>query len=813
MADWLDGVSRDVRYAFRSLRRAPGFVAIAVFCLALGIGANAAIFSVINAVLLKPMPFREPERLVRMYEAKRDKSGFTGSVSVPNFRDWKAQSRSFERMVAYQSASRNLLGAGGEPERISVVESTADLFPMLGVPALLGRGFAEGEDQPGKGNVAVLGEGMWRRRFGADPSVLGKSVSLDGTVYSIIGVMPERFSFPPGARPADVWLPLVPSEQTEKSRGSHMLAVVGRLRPGVTMGQASDEMRRIAAGIERQYPNEQTLRTVLLYPLREVVVGRARPALLILFGAVGMVLLIACANVANLLLARAATRRHEVAVRLALGASRGRLVRQFLVESVVLALAGAVLGALFAWWGLEALRPLAERALPLAGGVPLDRRVFGFLLAVATLSGIAFGLLPALASSSTDVREHLSESGVKSTASGGQQRSRSLLVVAEVALSLVLLAGAGLLLRGFLLLRNTEPGLAPENVLTAHVAIPTARYATENEARDRLIRPIVQNVRAIPGVRSAAAISMLPIQNAWTNGGYSVVGKPAPQPGKEPWAEWRVTTPGFFQSLGIPVKVGRDFTEQDGDSGKEVIVINEVLARREFKDANPIGQQFNVGGSPHAVIGVVGAIRQAGLDQQPLPEIYFPYTEGGTIGWLRDMTLVIKTTVPPEGIVAQLRQAVRAADPTQPIFQVATMREVIATSLADRRMTLSLLAVFATIALLLAAAGLYGVIAYLVAQRTREIGIRVALGAQKRDVLRLMMRHGASLTAAGIALGLVGSVALTRLLQSLLFGVSARDPVTFLSVAAVLAAVALLATYFPARRATRVDPMVALRGQ
>jgi putative ABC transport system permease protein len=811
IGDWLDGLWRDVRYAFRSLRRSPGFVAVAVFCLALGIGANAAIFSVINAVLLRPLPFREPEQLVRLLEATRD--GFEGSVSVPNFRDWKAQSRSFERMTMYGVTSRNLQGAGGDPERIRAIEATADLFPLLGVVPMLGRTFGEGEDTPGRGAVAVVSEGMWRRRFGGEPAVVGQTIDLDGTPYTIIGVMPARFDFPAGGRLADVWLPLVPTERQERARGSHNHSVVGRLRDGVTLEQAAEEMRRIAAAIERDHPQTQTNRTVKLYPLHEAVVGHVRPALKVLFGAVGMVLLIACANVANLLLARAATRRHEVAVRLALGAGRARLVRQLLVESIVLALVGASFGMLLAWWGLEALRPLAERALPLSGEIPLDRRVFGFLLAVATLSGIVFGLLPALATAGGDVREHLAESGSKSTSTGGQQRTRSLLVVAEVALSLVLLVGAGLLLRGFVLLQRTAPGLDPENVLTAHVAIPAGRYPDEAAARDRLVRPLLDNVRAIPGVRSAAGVSMLPIQSAWTNWSYAVVGKPAPPPGKGPIAEIRVATPGFFQALGIPMRAGRDFTEQDGDTANEVIIINEVLARKEFQDANPIGKQFMVGGGPHTVVGVVGAVRQAGLDREPLPEMYFPYTERGTMGWMRDVTLVLKTTVPPDGVVAQLRQAVRAADPAQPIFQVATMEDVIAESLANRRLTLSLLAVFAAIALLLAAAGLYGVIAYLVAQRTREIGIRVALGAQNSDVLRLMMRHGASLTAAGIVVGLLGSVALTRLLESLLFGVSARDPLTFAAVAALLGAVALLATWVPARRATRVDPMIALRSE
>jgi putative ABC transport system permease protein len=805
---WLDDLQRDVRFGLRSLRRSPAFTLVAVLCLALGIGANAALFSVINSVLLRPLPYPEPERLVRVYETMAD-SGPGGGAAVPNYRDWAAQSTAFEALTAWVRGSHNLQ-LSGEAQRIRTTEATPNLFRMLHARALRGRVFVPGQDEPGRSPVVVISEALWRQRFGGDPSLVGQAIRLDGAPYTVIGIMPASFAFPPLSREAtDAWLLYEPQPVLAQSRSAHFLNVAGRLKPGSSLEQASAQLKQIAARIEKAFPREQEGRSVLLQPLRESIVGRTRPALMILFSAVFLVLLIACANVANLLLARAAVRQREVAVRLALGAGRSRLVRQFLVESLVLALAGALLGLLLAYWGLTALAPLVKMALPLSGGMPLDGRVFLFLLAVAAFSGIAFGLVPALQASRGDVRESLAEGAGRTTADGGQRRFRSALVVVEIALSLLLLIVAGLLLRGFLNVSKVNPGLVSQGVLTTHVALPGA--GSQNVPR--FYRPMLERVRALPGVRSAAVISMLPVQSSGTSGSYAVEGRPPVPTPQMPMAEIRLASPGFFRSLGIPLLRGRDFDERDGDGKPSKIIVNDVLARKEFPGQNPLGQRIFYDGYSLEIIGVVGDVHQAGLDQAPLAEIYKPYTDTQYADLLSDMSLVEKTSGDPGAMAGDVQRAVHAVDPGVPLYAVLTMDQVISDSLASRRLMLWLLGLFAGIALILSAAGLYGVISYLVAQRTREIGMRMALGAQARDVLRLIMGQGAGLTAAGIVLGLLGALAATRVLENLLYGVSARDPLTFAGIAVLLALVALAATWLPARRAARVDPMVAIRNE
>jgi putative ABC transport system permease protein len=801
----IEDLGRDIRLGLRSLLRSPAFATVAILCLALGIGANAALFSVLNAVLLRPLPFTEPDRLVRIYETM---SQGQGSVSFPNFIDWQKRTTGFEQLLAYSMASRNLQ-AGGEPERIRAVEATPELFQVLGVSPLQGRVFAPGTDQPGRDPVAVIGEDLWRSRLGADPALVGRTIRLDGLAHTVIGIMPSWFDFPAGGNATDVWVLHHPVEELRNGRGAHYLSVVGRLKDGVSMEQATAQLVTVAAQIEKEYPEEQTGRSVLIMPLRESLVGRVRPALLVLFGAVGLVLLIACANVANLLLARAAIRRREVAVRLALGATRGRLIRQFLVESLVLSFSGAALGLLLAQWLLSALAPLAESALPVFREFPLDGRVFSFLLGMAVLSGLIFGIVPALQASRSDVRETLSEGGGKATGTRRQQLFRNALVVVEISLSLILLVGAGLLLRGFSKLSDTEPGLATKHVLTMHLPIPEERIET---ATPRLFRPLLQDLRTLPGVRSAAVISMLPIQDAYTNASFRVVGRPELPLDQQPLAEIRSVSPKFFETLEIPLRRGRDFTERDGENGPRVVIINDTVARRHFPNQDPVGQRVLINGpEPRTIIGVVGDVRQAGLDQNPLPEMYFPYAANDFSMLLSDAVLVLRTAGPPETLAGPVRDAVRRIDPTQPLYEVLTMEEVVDQSLAGRRLNLWLLGFFAAVALVLAAAGLYGVISYLVAQRTRELGVRIALGAQKRDVMGLVLRQAAVLAGLGIGLGLAGALAFTRVLDSLLYGVSARDPLTFATLAALLAAVALVASWLPARRAARVNPMVAIR--
>jgi putative ABC transport system permease protein len=804
---WLDDLQRDVRFGLRSLRRSPAFTLVAVLCLALGIGANAALFSVINAVLLRPLPYPEPERLVRVYETSE--GGGPGGAAVPNYRDWAAQSNAFEALTAWVRGSRNLQQSR-EAQRIRVTEATPNLFQMLRARPLRGRVFVPGQDEPGRSPVAVISEELWRQRFGGDPSLVGRAIRLDGAPYTVIGIMPASFAFPPLSREAtDAWLLYEPLPILAQSRSAHFLNVAGRLKTGTSLEQASTQLKQIAARIEKAFPQEQEGRSVLLQPLQESIVGRTRPALMILFGAVFLVLLIACANVANLLLARAAVRQREVAVRLALGAGRSRLVRQFLVESLVLALAGALLGLLLAYWGLAALAPLVKMALPLSGGMSVDARLFLFLLAVAAFSGIAFGLVPALQAARGDVRESLVEGAGRTTAGGGQRRFRSALVVAEIALSLLLLISAGLLLRGFLNVSKVDPGLVPQGVLTAHVTLPGAG----SQGVPRFYRPMLERVRALPGVQSAAVISILPVQGSGTSGSYAVEGRPPVPVPQMPMAEIRLASPGFFRSLGIPLLRGRDFDERDGEPEPRKIIVNDVLARREFPGQNPLGRRILYDGYSLEIIGVVGDVRQAGLGQAPLAEIYKPYTDPQYADLMSDMALVVKTSGDPGALADDVQRAVREVDPGVPLYAVLTMDQVISASLAASRLILWLLALFAGIALILSAAGLYGVISYLVAQRTREIGMRMALGAQTRDVLRLVMGQGAGLTAAGIVLGLLGALATTRVLENLLYGVSARDPLTFASIAALLALVALAATWLPARRASRVDPLVAIRSE
>ena len=799
---------QDVRYGARMLRKSPGFTIAIVLMLALGIGANTAIFTVVNAVLLRPLPYRDAGRLVNIKETYGD-SG-SGPASLPTLRDWQQQSRSFEQLAAWLPSSRNLQDVS-DPERVTSASSTWNLFSTLGVAPLLGRTFVAEDEQYGRPQVVVLGEGLWRRRFGADSSLVGKNITLDGEPYTVIGIMPKTFHFPAEDAKTELWVPLRFNPQHMPQRGGHAYWVVGRLKSGVELSRVRAEMKAIASRLAQQYP-EQAGWSVGITSLQDHVVGQVRQGLMALLGAVGLVLLIACANVANLLMARAAARRREVAVRVALGASRGRLLRQFLTESVLLALAGGAVGLLFATWGGNGLNVIMGMQIPRLHEASFDPRVFVFLLGISLLTGILFGLAPAVQVLKRDVIDGLKQAGT-STGTRGQNNLRRVLVASEVALSLVLLIGAGLLLRTLLRLRAVPTGLVAENVTTFHVSVGGK---DAKQAVTHFYRPMLEKLESLPGVRAAGITNLLPIQSCWTNSTFQVEGQPPAKPGNEPWVETRTVSSGYFRALGIPLIRGRDFDERDRDISATseanpkhpVMLINDTFARQYFPNVDPLGKHVKMWGLTWEIIGVAGSVRQAGLDQKPLIEAYIDFEQGGV--W-NEMTVVVASSVPPETLMPAIRNAVAEVNLNQPIFDVETMESVITESISDRRMYLVLLGGFALIALLVACAGIYGVISYVSARRTQEFGLRLALGARPGDVVQLMLREGGLLVVTGLAGGVAGAFAVTRVIRRYLYGVQPTDVATFLVVSLMLAGVAMLASYLPARRAAKVDPMVALR--
>ncbi|MFP2960411.1 ABC transporter permease [Myxococcus sp. 1LA] len=802
---FFDSLAADVRFALRTFRRSPGFVAAAVLCLALGIGANAVIFSVVHGVLLRPLPYAEPERLVSLVEVRPE--GYGGPVSWPTFWAWRQHSPFFAHMAAFTGGGVTFQ-APDAPERLEAVRGTADFFAVHGVPPLLGRTFTANEDLPGQAPVAVIAERLWRARFGADPAVLGRSVDLDGLAHTVIGVMPASFD-----AATDVWLPLVAPPDASARTRSTVLSLRARLAPGVSRASAEAQLKQVAANTALAQAEAHRDRSARVIPLDESQTKAWRTPLQVLLGAVSLVLLIACTNVANLLLARAGTRRRELAVRLALGAGRARVVQQLLVESLLLALLGGALAVLLARWGLDALLALVPESLPRRQDIALDGTAFLFLLAISGVSGLAFGVLPALQVSRLDVRGGLGAAGDGNTVPGLGRRLGASLVVVEIALSLVLLVGAGLLGRGFLHLLGTSSGLAPDQVLTLHLSIPDTRFfkdgALDAELPGRLLEPVLEAVRSLPGVTAAGMTSVLPVQRAWNNARYRVEGAPFPEPGDEPRAERRATSPGYFAAMGIPMRQGRDFTALDAAPDQPgVVIVNEALARRHFPAGDVLGQRLHIGAAAFTIVGVVGDVRQAGLEREPLAEFHVPHGRP----WGDDgLVLVARTSVPPETLLPAIREAIRRVDGTVPVYRALTMEQVIAQSLAMRRLVLGLLGGFACLAVILAAYGLYGVVSLRVSQRTREFGVRMALGARPADVLRLVLGQGAGMTAVGLGVGLGAAFILSQVLASQLHGVRARDPWTFGGVATLLATVALLACWFPARRATRMDPLQALR--
>jgi len=796
---------QDLRYGLRALLKKPGFAGVAALTLALGIGANSTIFSFVNGILLRPLPYDQPERLVLLDEASLKLGDTSMGVSFPNFLDWREQNHVFEGIAAYDNDSFTLVGSG-QPEQFRGEDISSGLFEILGVAPVLGRTIRPEEDHPGSDAVVILSYGLWQRRFGSDPAIIGRAITLNSHLRTVIGVMPPGFRFP---EVADLWVPLALNTKMY-TRNDHGLGAIARLKPGVTLEQAQAEMITIARRIEEQNPVTNEGLTVKVYNLRAELVGDYRQALLILLGVVGFVLLIACANVANLLLARASTRQKEMAIRAALGASRWRIVRQLISESLLLSVLGGALGLVFALWGLDLLLAAIPVEFPFWMKFNLDARVLGFTIAISLLTGVVFGLAPALQASKVDLNETLKEGG-RSAAGAGRRRLRNLLVVAEVALSLVLLAGAGLMMRSFLQLQRVNPGLDPNNVLTMTISLPHAKYR-EPEKVGAFFQQLLGRVRALPGAQAAGAISNLPLSGPQWGRSLTVEGRPVLHVGQAPMINHCVITPNYFRAMGIPLREGRDFTEADGKDALKVTIIDERLAHEYWPIDSPLGKRIRFGppedNEPwYTIVGVVGEVRHERLDIVTRKSIYVPYLQI-PIG---RMTLAVRTATDPLSLAGAVRRQVKELDAAQPVSNIRTMTEVITRSVWQPRLYAILFGVFAAVALVLASVGIYGVISYTVAQRTHEIGIRMALGAQNRDVFKLVLGQGMILALAGIALGLVASFALTRVMSSLLFEVSATDPVTFSCIPLLLAAVALLACYIPARRATKVDPGVALR--
>jgi putative ABC transport system permease protein len=781
------------------------FTIVAVLALALGIGANSAIFSVVNSVLLKPLPFDEPDRLLMVWETSINRGQSKTPASAPNFIDWQNQNTVFEHVAAFDGSSYILTG-GAEPERIPGTRVSASLFPLLRVNPVIGRSFTPEDDKEGASPVVIISHNFWKQRFDSDMNLEGKTLVLEGKIHSVVGVMPPGFQF--YNIESELWTPFAFTADDLSSRGAHYMGVVARLNPGVTKEQAQDDMGGIANRLAEQYPDTNGGRGINLVSLHEQLVGDVRPALLVLLGAVGFVLLIACANVANLLLARAASRHKEVAIRMALGARRSRLIRQLLTESILLAIIGGGFGLLLALWGVDLLTALAPESLQSVKGVGMDSRVFGFTLIISILTGVLFGLAPALQASKPDLNESLKEGG-RTSADSRRNRFRTMLVVSEVSLSLVLLICAGLMVMSFSRLLQVSPGFNPDNVLTMGLSLPDTRYK-EPEQWSAFHRHVLERVKVLPGIQSAGIITNLPFGDGNMSLTFRRTDGPPMLPSEQPATIFHANSPGYFQTMGIPLLKGRDFTEQDAEKAPPVLIINETMARQHFAGEDPIGKTMIVGYGapvPREIIGIVGDVKHAGLTKDLKVEMYSPCDQTP----LPFITLVVRSTSDTAGLLAAIRREVQAVDKDQPLASVRTMSERISNSIAQPRFYTLLLSMFAIVALMLAAVGIYGVMSYSVTQRTREIGIRMALGADRRNIVKMVIRQGMTPAVIGVAIGLGAAFLLTRFMASLLFAVSATDPLTFAAISLLLAAVALAACYIPARRATKVDPMVALR--
>ncbi len=803
----METLLQDLRYTVRVLLKKPAFTAIVVLALAIGIGANTAIFSVVNAILLRPLPYKNFDRISMVWMDNPKLGVAEDWHSYPNYVDYKLQNQVYEDMAAFNNRSFNLTGVG-DPIRILGAWNTASLFSVLGVEPLMGRVFTEEEEEPGKDLVVVLSNGLWRSRFGSNPNAIGQAISMNGANRTVIGVMPPGFSFPD--KRTEVWVPLALSPQRKQARSVISYKAVGRLKPGVSMAQARADMGAIAKRLDEQY--SQSDYGVNLVFLRDQETRTVKPALMVLLGAVAFVLLIACANVANLLLAQAAIREREIAIRLALGARRWRIVRQLLTESAVLGLVGGAAGLLMAVWGLNVLVALSPGDIPRFDQAGIDGRVLAFTLTVSLLTGLIFGLVPSLQASKPDLNNTLKEGGRGATGGAGGLRVRNLLVVSEIALSLVLLVGAGLLIRSFMRLQQFDLGFNPNNLATMRIQLPGTKYREPAQV-DAFYKQLLERIESVPGVKSVGAISDLFLTDTPNSTNFSIEGRPVPIGADSIEVPLDSVSPGYFRAMGIPLLSGREFDDRDVRNSTPVVIVNETFVRRFFADEEPLGKRFVYGQSGPAnnnwitIVGVVGDMRRTGFDRPVRPETFLPQSQNPSA----TLTIVARTAVDPVFLSNTLRGEVWAIDNDQSVYDLKSMDQTLSEMSSQRRFNMLLLGVFAALALTLAAVGIYGVMSYSVAQRTHEIGVRMALGARGTDVLGMVVRRGMVLALAGIGAGLIGAVALTRLLSSLLYGVSATDPLTFVVIPIVLSGVALGACFVPARRATKVDPMVALR--
>ena len=804
---------QDLRYGLRVLAKNSGLTAVAVITLALGIGANTAIFSVVNAALLRPLPYEDPSRLVYVWSAEKARGINQSTVSIPDLHDWREQSRAFDGMAGWWSGTYNLSG-GDEPQQVDGWTVSPNFFQVLGARPRLGRTFALDEEQGTKDRVVVLSHSLWIGSFGGTQRVLGRTITLDGEPHTVVGVMGAEFSSP--FPDVQLWVPWPSRAEAIAPRGNRFMRVIARLKPGVAISLAQADMDTITGRLAQEYKEDAGV-TAYLVAAGQQITGSARPALFVLLGAVSLVLLIGCANLASLLLAQSAVREKEFAIRAALGADRWELVRQLLTESVLLSVLGGAVGILMTAWGIRYLRVVAANQVARAQDIGLDARVLLFTLGLSVLTGLAFGLFPALASFKGQLNESLKEGGRGLGAGARGRRMRDLLVIWEMALALVLLVGAGLLVNSFERLRAIDPGFNPDKVLTCQVSLPSSKYKDPQIVS--FFQQLLERVRALPGVKAAGATMTMPLRNSgggfWS--GLNIEGRPAAARESIPIVSFAQVTPGYFRAMGIPILKGRAFTDADNsDQSPKVAIVNATLARRFFPDAGPIDKRICLGEDPSkgpwlTVVGVVGDAALQSLTDPRFPQVFSAHAQGVEGGVAGNMELALRTSSDPLSLAAAVRNEVHELDKEQSVADIQTLDQVVSASLTQPRLNTLLLAGFAGLALLLAAIGIYGVISYSIAQRTREIGIRMALGAQRSDVLKLVVKRGIILTLTGAAIGLVAAFILTRLMSSLLYGVQSSDPPTFFAVLVVLVGVALLATYIPARRATQVDPMVALR--